>query len=146
MRAIWTPKAVFRYLDRSANDVITLVHQFTSARLSELTPSCVMPESLFGKLAYFTTVTACPAGGDGSDIGDRINPMVNAMGCRKRGGISENVAQNRPGSSAKTYFDQWWGSAGHKKNILGRDATHMGVAVASNGRKEYATQVFAECR
>lgn len=57
----------------------------------------------------------------------------------------ENVAQNKPGSSAKTYFEQWMNSPGHRANILNPSLTHMGVAVASNGGKEYATQVFAKC-
>lgn len=86
------------------------------------------------------------AGSDGSGIGDRIWPMVDAMGC-KRGAVSENVAEGNPGSSAQHYFDRWMKSPGHRRNILGNGITHMGVAVAKgSGRWEYATQVFSQCR
>jgi uncharacterized protein YkwD len=37
-------------------------------------------------------------------------------------------------------------SPGHRANILNPDMTHMGVRTASNGGKEYATQVFVQCR
>lgn len=41
---------------------------------------------------------------------------------------------------------RWMNSPGHRANILNPDITHTGLRTASNGAKEYATKVFAQCR
>lgn len=58
---------------------------------------------------------------------------------------SENVAQNWPSATAKTFVDQWANSkAGHRENMLNPGITHMGVGIAKSASgKVYAVQNFA---
>lgn len=73
-------------------------------------------------------------GGDGSDLGKRATRAGCAFST-----LGENVAWNY--ADAAAVFKGWWGSAGHKANILNASLRHMGAGRAeSNG--PYWTQLF----
>ena len=60
--------------------------------------------------------------------------------------IGENLGrfENSSGSfQAREVVDAWMSSPGHKRNILDKDYTHIGVGVEAIGGLLYATQVFA---
>ncbi|HVK13817.1 MAG TPA: CAP domain-containing protein [Gemmataceae bacterium] len=59
--------------------------------------------------------------------------------------VGENVEHNAP-TPAEAVKD-WMNSPGHKANILNKDFTEIGIAVARNDKGEpYWTQVFARPR
>jgi uncharacterized protein YkwD len=65
-----------------------------------------------------------------------------AQGVR-RGSAAENVAMvDGVSDPVKSIVDQWIGSPGHRKNMLG-DYREMGVAFARRNNLWYATQFFA---
>ncbi len=54
----------------------------------------------------------------------------------------ENVAYGDAPISIQQIFEGWMNSEGHRKNILSRDFTEIGLGVGSNGEQKYYTQVF----
>jgi uncharacterized protein YkwD len=62
---------------------------------------------------------------------------------------AENVAYSYTGgqgqddveSIAKMFTDMWWGSAGHRRNMLG-GYRYLGVGIVISGSQVYATQIF----
>lgn len=73
---------------------------------------------------------------DGRSVADRAR----SAGYEYRT-VGENIAWNQP--TAAAVVDDWMSSRGHRRNILGRDFTHIGVAVAMNSQGEpYWVQVF----
>jgi uncharacterized protein YkwD len=55
--------------------------------------------------------------------------------------VGENIAWNQP--TAEEVVADWMTSRGHRRNILSRDFTQIGVAVAMNSKGEpYWVQVF----
>ena len=74
---------------------------------------------------------------DGRDMSWRIRAAGYALGA-----AGENIAWNPP--DAAEAMRTWMNSAGHRGNILSREYTEIGVAIAVNVRGErYWTQVFA---
>lgn len=55
----------------------------------------------------------------------------------------ENIAK---GPSVDKLFAGWMKSPDHKKNILGKDYTHLGIGVVSQGGTYWAVQHFARLR
>jgi uncharacterized protein YkwD len=60
----------------------------------------------------------------------------------------ENVAMNSYGDSgaeqaAASLFDQWKGSAGHLRNMLG-NFQYIGIGIVNSNRGVYGTQIFGE--
>ncbi len=53
----------------------------------------------------------------------------------------EGLPLKDPAEVAKRFVRMWMNSAGHRKNLLG-DYRHLGVGVAIQGGKAYASQVF----
>lgn len=73
---------------------------------------------------------------DGRTVADRAR----AAGYDYRT-VGENIAWNQP--TAAAVVGDWMSSRGHRRNILGPDFTHIGVAVATNSKGEpYWVQVF----
>ncbi len=73
---------------------------------------------------------------DGRSVADRAR----SAGYEYRT-VGENIAWNQP--TAAAVVDDWMTSRGHRRNILSRDFTHIGVAVAMNSKGEpYWVQVF----
>lgn len=62
-----------------------------------------------------------------SRIGENIYTMT--------GGEASNI-------NGASITNSWMNSEGHRKNILNRDYTHLGVGVAYRNGKLYATQIF----
>ncbi|KQV24786.1 CAP domain-containing protein [Yonghaparkia sp. Root332] len=66
-----------------------------------------------------------------------------SLGSRIPGGwsfIGENVARGYP--SGEAMHQGWWGSSGHRANMLG-DFTDVGIAFLSAGGSTWGVQVFA---
>ena len=63
--------------------------------------------------------------------------MMKAFGIKYRT-AGENIAQGQ--QTAEQVMKSWMNSAGHRKNILSKDFTHIGVGYVSNGN--YWTQMF----
>lgn len=74
------------------------------------------------------------AGAIGHDIGGSFLSRVSSLG---RSRAAENVAAGH--SSFATTLQQWIDSAGHRRNLLMRGATRIGVASASNAASRYKT-------
>lgn len=47
-----------------------------------------------------------------------------------------------PAAIANLMMQDWMGSKAHRKNILGKNFTRLGVGCASNAKRVYCTQVF----
>ena len=61
--------------------------------------------------------------------------------------FGENIAYEEGAMDLAAVMKGWMDSPGHKKNILGKDFTEIGISLASNGKGEtYYTQVFARAR
>ncbi len=78
--------------------------------------------------------------------GTTLTSRVKATGYRYRR-VSENIAwlSRRAASEqdlARAFHDMWMKSAGHRKNILDRSVTEIGVGIARAGAKVFAVQVF----
>ena len=58
----------------------------------------------------------------------------------------ENVAYGEGPISIQEIFQGWMDSPGHRKNILSRNYTEIGLGVGVNGDLKYYTQVFAKPR
>jgi uncharacterized protein YkwD len=78
---------------------------------------------------------------DGKTPFDRVDASGYAF---KRAG--ENVAYGKGPVSVKVIFQGWMDSPGHRKNILNRDFTEIGLGMGTNGDRAYYTQVFAKPR
>jgi uncharacterized protein YkwD len=77
---------------------------------------------------------------NGRSVADRVR----AAGYEYRA-VGENIAWNQP--TAAEAVGDWMTSSGHRKNLLNREFTHIGVAVANNSRGEpYWVQVFGRPR
>ena len=74
---------------------------------------------------------------DGTDVSTRVR-----WAGYRLASAAENIAWNSPDAAAALRL--WMSSGGHRANILSREFTEIGVAVAVNARGErYWTQVFA---
>ena len=92
---------------------------------------------------------------DGRDSNDRARDAGydcrrNLGGGRYEFGLSENISYKLgyPRNAAEVaaeIIDGWMNSPGHRRNIMDRDATRIGVGVAISGRTLYATQNFSSC-
>ncbi len=82
---------------------------------------------------------------DGRDPGQRVR----AFGYRWRA-VGENIAMaSARGSDAQIaagLVSQWMGSSGHRRNILARKYTQIGVAGIKSGSRVYGIQIFAKPR
>ena len=56
----------------------------------------------------------------------------------------ENVASGDESFSVKEIFQGWMDSEGHRKNILNKGYTEIGLGAASAGSQRYYTQVFGQ--
>lgn len=56
--------------------------------------------------------------------------------------IGENIAMKTPSQTAEAFVKVWANSPGHRENMLNPDFTHIGVGIADNGTRRYATQNF----
>jgi uncharacterized protein YkwD len=74
------------------------------------------------------------AGTIGHDIGGSFASRVSSL---RRSQAAENVAAGH--SDFATTLKQWVDSAGHRRNLLMRGATRVGVASASNPASRYKT-------
>jgi uncharacterized protein YkwD len=73
---------------------------------------------------------------------DRINDSKYAYRS-----FGENIAYGEGNFSVSEIMKGWMDSPPHRKNILGKDFTEVGVSLASNDKGEtYYTQVFAKPR
>lgn len=93
---------------------------------------------------------------DGRDSNDRAR--LAGYDCRRHlgggrysFGLSENISWREPYSGnaaevASAIVMGWMSSPGHRKNILDRTNTRIGVGVATDGRELYATQNFSPCQ
>jgi len=77
---------------------------------------------------------------DGRTAADRVK----VAGFEYRS-VGENIAWNQPTPTAAV--DDWMKSSGHRKNLLGKEFTHIGVGMAVNAKGEpYWVQVFGTPR
>lgn len=74
------------------------------------------------------------AGTVGHDIGDSFASRVSSL---RRSQAAENVAAGH--SDFATTLKQWVDSAGHRRNLLMRGATRVGIAFASNPTSRFKT-------
>lgn len=77
--------------------------------------------------------------------GTRLSHRVQAAGYRYRY-VAENIAWvQRPeidGPLARRFMTGWMRSLGHRRNILARHPSELGVGVVKRGDRFYAVQVF----
>lgn len=81
--------------------------------------------------------------------GARMRFLVNEFGSYRGLDVSaENVAYTGYSSGsveaiASEFAEMWWGSSGHRRNMLGNHE-YLGVGVHRDGRRWFATQIFGE--
>lgn len=106
----------------------------TDARLSDAARLHAQQMARAGRLAHVLPGTALPT------PRDRLAAVAYAWTT-----YAENVAWNHP--DARRAMDGWLASAGHRANLLSREFTHSGAAVARAANGEpYWVQLFARPR
>jgi uncharacterized protein YkwD len=71
--------------------------------------------------------------------GTRVCGTFQRIGAFTKGTSLQSLAENIAAGQAKPedVFKDWMNSPGHKKNILGRNYTHLGVGYYANPKSEY---------
>lgn len=83
---------------------------------------------------------------EGNTVKDRLEKLVGEI----RTPIGENIHTIKssqgfrdPQAIASVMISDWMGSPSHRKNILSKNFTQIGIGCANNGAQIYCTQVFS---
>jgi uncharacterized protein YkwD len=114
--------------------------QRKAAGLPELIPNAKLMEAARGHSINMARQCRMSHSLDGRTHADRI-----AAAGYSYSACGENIAWNQ--TNPEQVLSSWMRSSGHRANILSRNYTEIGVAVAVNDRGErYWTQVFGASR
>jgi len=58
--------------------------------------------------------------------------------------VTENIARGN-GTSPESALGMWLNSSGHRKHLVGREMTHIGVGVANGSCRLGACTYFVQC-
>ena len=123
------------------DEVVSLTNTYRAKkRRKPLTPSIALNEAAQNHACFMaSTGVLSHTGQGGSDLGNRVAATGFQYGI-----AAENIAEGQP--FADSVVAAWAGSKGHRKNMLHKKITEIGVGVAVRNGRPFWVMVLAASR
>lgn len=118
---------LFTNIERRRHDLGELGYNSELAKAAQHHAECMANNGYFNHIGF-----------DGSDPAERVKYLTNYHYQR----VGENLFWRTPDNNPRAAVDGWMKSPGHRKNVLNREFTEIGLGYATDGHNHFYVQVF----